>query len=62
MADFEILEEQFENEVDNLAEQVDPNDEQDWGSLTLGWALGKGLSPEDANDFADHIRWDTDLG
>lgn len=62
MAEYEILTKQFETEVDNLSEEVDPNDEQDWYSLSLGWAIGKGLTPEHAIDFAEHIRWDTDLG
>ena len=34
----------------------------DWHSLTFGWAIAKGLSPEDAYEFADYIRYDTDLG
>jgi hypothetical protein len=52
----------FEVEVHNRASEVDPDNEQDWFSLTLGWAIGKGLKPEDAHEFALHIRYHTELG
>ena len=41
---------------------VDPGNEQDWFSLTLGWAIAKGLEPEEAHKFAIHIRYHTALG
>lgn len=56
------LEEQFKKEVNDRAEEVDPGQEEDWKSLTLGWAIAKGLSPQDAITFALHIRYHTELG
>jgi hypothetical protein len=52
----------FAKEVRAKALDVDPGEEADWHSLTLGWALGKGMEPCDAYEFATFIRYDTDLG
>ena len=52
----------FKNEVSDRAEEIDPSNEQDWYSLTLGWGIGKGLSPDEAHDFARYIRYETPLG
>lgn len=60
--DKEDLVSQFKTEVDDLGKEIDPSNEQDWFSLTLGWAIGKGLNIEDAHDFAIFIRYETDLG
>lgn len=56
------LEALFKTEVDDKATEVDPSNSQDWFSITLGWAIAKGLSPEDAHEFAIHIRYNTKLG
>lgn len=53
---------QFKTEVDDRSGEVDQYDEHDWLSLTVGWAIAKGLSPEDANDFATYVRYNTDMG
>lgn len=52
----------FALEVHAHAGEVDPENEQDWYSLTLGWALGKGVSPAGAHEIALYIRYRTDLG
>lgn len=52
----------FKVEVSDKANAIDPSQEEDWKSLTLGWALGKGLDPQTAMEFAIHIRYQTDLG
>ena len=52
----------FEKEVHNRAVEVDPYNDQDWYSITLGWAIGKGIEPEEANEFATYIRYSTNLG
>lgn len=52
----------FKTEVHDRAKQVDPSEEQDWYSLTLGWALAKGMDPDEANEFAMYIRYNTNLG
>lgn len=52
----------FKLEVADRAHEIDPNNEQDWFSLTLGWAIAKGFSPEAAHEFASFIRYKTDLG
>ncbi len=44
------------------AVKLDPNNEYDWYSITLGWAIGKGLTLDDAENFATYIRYQTDLG
>jgi hypothetical protein len=52
----------FKAEVNDRAKEIDPGNEQDWFSLTLGWAIGKGLSPDNADEFARYIRYKTELG
>lgn len=50
----------FETEIYNKSKKIDPHDEHEWYSLTLGWALAKGLSVSRAHAFALHIRYNTD--
>lgn len=54
---FNVLELEFKSEVHNYASEVDPSNEQDWYSLALGWALGKGYSAEEAHDVARYLRY-----
>jgi hypothetical protein len=58
----EQLIELFKTECSDRASEIDTDSSQDWFSLTLGWAVAKGLTPEAAYDFAVHIRYKTDLG
>lgn len=51
----------FTHEVSENGKKIDPDNEHDWRSLTLGWALAKGLEPNDANDFAIYVRYNTEL-
>ena len=53
---------QFAVECHDRGSEIDPDNERDWLSLTLGWALAKGLTPSQAHDFALHIRYQTNLG
>jgi hypothetical protein len=56
------LEQQFEK-ISEIANEIDDeSNDQDWYSLTLGWALAKGLTPIKAHEFAKHIRYHTTLG
>lgn len=56
------LTELFRKEVHDRGELIDPEDELDWLALTFGWALGRGLSPKEAREFAIYIRYNTTLG
>lgn len=58
----ETLKERFKREVHDKASEIDPNNEQDWFSLTLGWAIATGQPPEEAHEFARFIRYKTELG
>jgi len=53
---------QFELEVYNKSDEIDPGDEKDWYSITLGWAIGKGETPAKAHDFVRYVRYSTKLG
>lgn len=55
------LEALFGQEVQPHAKVIDPGDEEDWHSLTIGWALAKGVPPKDAVEFATYLRYETDL-
>lgn len=50
--DLEALSEMFNAEIQEKSSLIDPGGNEDWHSLALGWALGKGLDPEAALDFA----------
>ncbi|MGE3483513.1 MAG: hypothetical protein AB7L09_02155 [Nitrospira sp.] len=52
----------FKDEVHKRADEIDKDSELCWLSLTAGWALAQGMPPEEAYDFALHIRYRTDLG
>ena len=52
----------FKTEVSDRATEIDPENALDWFALTMGWALAKGLTPDDAHAFALHVRYHTDLG
>jgi hypothetical protein len=51
----------FKKEMHDRAAEIDPDNERDWLDLTIGWAISKGMEPEEAHFFAIHIRYDTDL-
>jgi len=51
----------FKAEIHDRASEIDPSSEQDWFSITLGWAIAKGLTPDEAHAFALHVRYKTDL-
>lgn len=53
---------QFKMEVSDRAKEVDPEQKQNWHSLTLGWALAKGLSPEESYEFSTAVRYKSNLG
>jgi len=61
----------FKKEVHDRAGLIDPGCEEDWKSLTIGWAVAKGMSLEvtdpmtevsEVHNFALYIRYYTDLG
>ena len=52
----------FKKEIHDKSKEIDPSNEQDWFSLTLGWAIAKGMNINQAYKFARHIRYNTNLG
>jgi len=52
----------FQVEVHDDSNNIDPENELEWYSLTVGWAIGKGIKPKDAHGFASYIRYKTNLG
>ena len=46
---------QFKNEVHASITIIDPDDTRDRHDFAWGWAVGKGLFPADAKEFAFHI-------
>ena len=49
-------------EVYDKGGEIDPKNELDWMTLTLGWALGKGIDINTAHELAIFIRYQTHLG
>ena len=58
----ELFIEQFKKKVHDQSNVIDPDSSEYWKSLTLGWAIGKGMSIQEAKDFATFIRYHTNLG
>lgn len=54
----EKLFKEFKKDVCLKAKEVDPGDEQDWFSLSLGYFLAKGCSPEESWDLSSEVRYD----
>lgn len=52
----------FVEEVQDRAEEIDPNDQEDWSSLIIGWAIAKGLKPADARTLCEYIHRFTEYG
>lgn len=52
---------EFAEQVTQFSEDIDPDNERCWLSLTVGWAVAKGMTGEDANDFATWVRYETEL-
>lgn len=48
----------FKTEVCKKKRWIDPEQEQDWYSLSLGWAIAKGLVIKDAHEFSLYVRYD----
>jgi len=46
---------QWCKDVADHASEVDPGSEEDWGSLALGYALGKGLTPDEAHELCARL-------
>ena len=44
------------------AKEIDPSNEQDWYSMSLGFFIGKGLSIKDAHELSTYIRYHTKWG
>lgn len=52
----------FESECAKRSDDLDGDDGLCWHSMAVGWAIAKGLDPEEAWDFSGYIRYWTNLG
>jgi hypothetical protein len=58
----EELARQWRKEVYDRESEVDEDQSENWYSLALGYALGKGKSPNEAHAFARHVlNYESDL-
>ena len=46
----------YKKEIDARLDEINTPDTLDWYSLTIGWAIAKGLTPRDASEFMEYIR------
>ena len=51
------LYDEFYESVCKVSEDIDPHNNHNWSSLSIGWALAKGLNSEDALQFAQYARF-----
>lgn len=52
----------FKAECSDRSKEIDGQGELHWHALTVGWAIAKGMNPDEAWEFATHIRYETELG
>ena len=45
----------WKQDVWDVQDEVDANSESSWGDLAMGFALGNGLSPDQAFDFERYM-------
>lgn len=50
--------EKFKKEVCENSKEIDPNEEYDWYSLSLGFFLALGANVEDASKWCIEVRYD----
>jgi hypothetical protein len=53
---YESLDDLFKREVHDRIKTIDPKDERDRHDFAWGWAIGKGMHPLAAEEFAFHIQ------
>jgi hypothetical protein len=53
---------QFRVEIYDRISEIDSWQEMDWHSLTVGWAIARGMKGDEAYDFATFIRYKTIMG
>jgi hypothetical protein len=51
----------FKAEISDRSKSIDPENELDWYSLTIGWAIAHGELPSEAEMFSIYVRYHTDL-
>jgi hypothetical protein len=51
----------IKTELHDRGDEIDPESEYHWGTLTLGWLIANKFTPDEAHDFSRHIRYHTDL-
>lgn len=47
----------FESEVCSQSQSIDEDNDVDFRSLAIGWAVAKGLSPKEARLFAIEVKF-----
>ena len=52
----------FRADVYDRRSEIDPLCGEDWYTIALGWAIGRGMAPMEARDFATFVRFRTDMG
>jgi len=53
--DFESFARAWKLEVRDKSQQIDPSDEYVWRGVAMGWAIGKGMSLEQSQEFVNHL-------
>lgn len=48
-------------EIIDRTKEIDPAEERHWEDMLFGWAIGKGLSVDDAYTFADKASYEIAL-
>lgn len=52
------LVQKFKTEITTRAKEIDPGEEIDWFSMSLGWAIANGLTITEAHQFSIWLRYD----
>lgn len=54
---FQILKEESDRDIRDRPDEIDAECELDWHALTIGWAIAKGLSPQEAKEYSYRVRY-----
>jgi hypothetical protein len=56
-----VLVADWHTSVRDRADVIDPQEERQWRDLSYGWALGRGLTPKQAEDFSLFVYYTIEM-
>lgn len=60
--EIQVIANLFYTQVYLVAKQIDPDDNEDWHSLCIGWLVGRGYVLDYVNEIACDLRYKYEYG